>query len=123
MTLNLSVMRRYNLGEGDLVSISPPSFSRRATARLKQKRCRLEVPGRPGELPRCAEPSTPWWDAAPGELCLLGGCGVENTPRWVSASGLPGTGRRTSGDLELVCNEAVQSWGRRPGKHTPYALL
>ena len=37
VTLNLCVMRRYNLGEGHLVSTSPLSFLRRATARLKCK--------------------------------------------------------------------------------------
>ena len=31
VVLNLCVMRRYNLGEGDLVSTSPPLFLRRAT--------------------------------------------------------------------------------------------
>ena len=35
VTLNLCVMRRYNLGEADLVSTSPPSFLRHATGRLK----------------------------------------------------------------------------------------
>ena len=34
--------------------------------------------------------------------------GVEDTPRWVGTSRLDGTERGTSGDLELVCNEAVQ---------------
>ena len=33
--LTLCVMTWYNLEEGDLVSTSPPSFLRRATARLK----------------------------------------------------------------------------------------
>ena len=35
VTLNLCVMRRYNLGEDDLVPHHPPLFLRRATARLK----------------------------------------------------------------------------------------
>ena len=37
VTLNLCVMmmRRYHLGEGDLLFTSPASFSRRATARRK----------------------------------------------------------------------------------------
>ena len=53
---------------------------------------------------------------APGGFCLVWFYGVEGTPRWVGASGLHGTGERP-GDLELVCNEAVQSRGRGPRIH------
>ena len=47
-------------------------------------------------------------------------CSVEDTPRWVGASGLHGTEWGTSGDLELACNEAVRSRGRGPGIHRLY---
>ena len=48
---------------------------------------------------------------------LFCGCGVEDTPRWVRTSGQHGTESGTSGDLELVCNEAVLSRGRGPDIH------
>ena len=35
--------------------------------------------------------------------------------RSIPRSGLHGTEGQTLGDIELVCNEAVQSRGRRPG--------
>ena len=44
VTSGLCIMRRYCLGEWDLISTSPPSFFlRRATARLEYKLFRLEV--------------------------------------------------------------------------------
>ena len=46
--------------------------------------------------------------AEPRAGSLLCDCGVEDTPRYVGASGL----HETSGDLESVCNEAVQSRGK-----------
>ena len=50
--------------------------------------------------------------------------GVGDTTRLVGASGLHGTEWKTSGDLEVVCNEAVQSRGRGPGVHiTPLFFL
>ena len=51
--------------------------------------------------------------AEPRAGSLLCCCGVEDTPRWVvGASRLHGTEWRASGDLELVCNEAVPSRGK-----------
>ena len=44
---------------------------------------------------------------------------MEDTSRWLGISGQHGAEKSgTSGDLELVCNEAVLSRGRGPGIHT-----
>ena len=42
---------------------------------------------------------------------------MKDTPRWVGTSGQHGTESSTSGDLELMCYEAVLSRGRGPGVH------
>lgn len=67
----------------------------------------------------CVLPSTPMnLGRSPGQtISRAVSYGVEGPPRWIVASGLDGTGWRASGDLKLVCNEAVQSRGREPGIH------
>ena len=59
-------------------------------------------------------------DAIAGQVSLLCGCGVEDTPRWVGASSLHPTRNGVTDlgrDLELVYNEGVLSRGKGPGVH------
>ena len=51
-------------------------------------------------------PSTPVWGGAFSRFSHVW-CDVEDTPRWVGTPGQHATESGTSGDLELVCNEAV----------------
>ena len=57
------------------------------------------------------------WSLLTPEGYRLSGCGVEDAPRWVGVSGFHGAESwGTSGDLELVCNEAMLSRGRGTGE-------